>query len=101
MNGTIRVLVADNHAIVRKGIRALLATEPDMEVVGEAADGQEAIVETQKLHPDVVVMDLSMPAMNGVEAIRRITDRQPDVRVLVLTSFTENGRLAGISSDFC
>jgi NarL family two-component system response regulator LiaR len=93
MNGAIRVLVADDHAIVRKGIRALLATEPDMEVVGEAADGQEAIVEAQKLCPDVVVMDLSMPAMNGVEAIRHITDRQPEVRVLVLTSFTGNGQI--------
>ena len=93
MNGAIRVLVADDHAIVRKGICALLATEPDMEVVGEAADGQEAIVEAQKLCPDVVVMDLSMPAMNGVEAIRHITGRQPEVRVLVLTSFTGNGQI--------
>ena len=93
MNGAIRVLVADDHAIVRKGIRALLATEPDMEVVGEAADGQEAIVESEKMRPDVVVMDLSMPAMNGVEAIRRITDCQPDVRVLVLTSFAGNGQI--------
>ncbi len=93
MNGSIRVLIADDHAIVRKGIRALLATEPDIQVVGEAADGQEAVAEAQKLRPDVVVMDLSMPAMDGVEAIRRITARQPDVRVLVLTSFTGNGQI--------
>lgn len=93
MNGAIRVLVADDHAIVRKGIRALLATEPDMEVVGEAADGQEAIVGSEKMRSDVVVMDLSMPSMNGVEAIRRIAARQPDVRVLVLTSFTGNGQI--------
>lgn len=93
MNGSIRVLIADDHAIVRKGIRALLVTEPDMEVVAEAANGQEAIAEAEKLCPDVVVMDLLMPAMDGVEAIRRITTRQPDARVLVLTSFAANGNV--------
>jgi NarL family two-component system response regulator LiaR len=92
-NGSIRVLVADDHPIVRKGIRALLATEPDIEVVGEARDGREAIVQAQRLRPDVVVMDLSMPTMGGVEAIRHIIARQPETRVLVLTYLAGNSQL--------
>jgi len=87
MSNTIRVLVADDHAIVRKGIRALLATEPDIEVVGEAQNGQEAILEAQRLRPDVILMDLVMPQIDGVEAIRRITGQHPKARILVLTSF--------------
>ena len=84
---TIRVLVADDHAIVRQGIFALLETEPDIQVVGEAQDGRQAIAEAQRLQPDVVLMDLVMPVVDGVEAIRRIRACQPQVRVLVLTSF--------------
>ena len=95
MDGSIRVLIADDHAIVRKGIRALLATEPDIEVVGEAASGQEAIVETQRLRPDVVLMDLLMPELDGIDAIRRINQRQPETRILVLTSFVSNGKVFG------
>ncbi len=87
MSNTIRVLVADDHAIVRKGIRALLATEPDIEVIGEAENGQEAIIKTQKLRPDVILMDLVMPRIDGVEAIQRITNQYPETRILVLTSF--------------
>lgn len=83
----IRVLVADDHAIVRHGIYALLETEPDIQVVGEAQDGRQAITEAQRLQPDVVLMDLVMPVVDGVEAIRRIRACQPQVRVLVLTSF--------------
>jgi NarL family two-component system response regulator LiaR len=83
----IRVLVADDHAIVRHGIYALLETEPDIQVVGEAQDGRQAIAEAQRLQPDVVLMDLVMPVVDGVEAIRRIRACQPQVRVLVLTSF--------------
>jgi len=84
----IRVLIADDHAIVRKGIRALLATEKGIEVVGEAEDGAEALVQARQLRPDVVLMDLVMPVMNGVDAIRQIGEQLPDVRILVLTSFT-------------
>jgi two-component system, NarL family, response regulator LiaR len=83
----IRVLVVDDHAIVRQGIYALLETEPDVQVVGEAQDGRQAIAEAQRLRPDVVLMDLVMPGVDGVEATRRIRACQPEVRVLVLTSF--------------
>jgi NarL family two-component system response regulator LiaR len=84
----IRVLIVDDHAIVRKGIRALLATEQDIQVVGEARDGREAIAESERLEPDVVLMDLVMPVVSGVDATRHIVVHQPTVRVLVLTSFT-------------
>jgi len=87
MTSSIRLLVADDHAIVRKGIRALLATEPDIEVVGEAKNGREAVARAESLQPDVILMDLVMPEMDGIEAIRRITTRQPEARILVLTTF--------------
>jgi NarL family two-component system response regulator LiaR len=89
----IRVLIADDHVIVRKGIRALLATEPDVEVVGEAGDGTEALVQVQALRPDVVLMDLVMPGVDGIEATRQITAGHPDVRVLVLTSFAADDKV--------
>jgi DNA-binding NarL/FixJ family response regulator len=85
--GAIRVLIADDHTIVRKGICALLATEPGICVVGEAQDGREAILEAQALDPDVILIDLVMPHMDGLEAIRHIKARQPKARILVLTSF--------------
>ena len=83
----IRVLLVDDHAVVRKGIRAVLSTEPDIEVVGEASDGEEALTQAAALQPDVILMDLVMPKMDGIEATRQVTARQPGVRVLVLTSF--------------
>ena len=83
----IRVLIADDHAIVRKGIRALLATERDIEVVGEAQDGTSAVAEVRRLRPDVVLMDLVMPGMDGLEAIRQLVAQHADARILVLTSF--------------
>jgi NarL family two-component system response regulator LiaR len=89
----IRVLIADDHAIVRKGICALLATEPNIEVVGEARDGQEACTQAQKAKPDVILMDLVMPGMDGLEATRRIVNLQPEARVLVLTSFAEDDQV--------
>ena len=89
----IRVLIVDDHVIVRKGIRALLATEPDVEVIGEANDGAEALVQVQALRPDVVLMDLVMPGIDGIEATRQITTGHPDVRVLVLTSFAADDKV--------
>jgi NarL family two-component system response regulator LiaR len=89
----IRVLVADDHAIVRKGLCALLATEPGIEVVGEAREGQEAITEAKRLQPDVILMDLVMPGMDGLEATRRIAASQPKTRILVLTSFSGDDKI--------
>ena len=93
VEGKIRVLVVDDHAIVRKGICALLATEKEIEVVGEAKEGQEAVSKTARLRPEVVLMDLVMPGMDGLEAIRRILAGQPEVRILVLTSFAGDDKV--------
>jgi NarL family two-component system response regulator LiaR len=89
----IRVLVADDHAIVRKGIRALLATEPSIDVVGEAQNGQEALSQARAVQPHVILMDLVMPEMDGLEATRCILETQPEVRVLVLTSFASDDKV--------
>jgi two-component system, NarL family, response regulator LiaR len=83
----IRILVVDDHAIVRKGIIAMLETEPDFEVIGECSNGEEAIQKSQAVNPDVILMDLVMPRIDGVEAIRAIKQTQPGVNILVLTSF--------------
>jgi len=97
MEERIRILIVDDHAIVRKGLRALLVTEPGLEVVAEAENGQQAIAEARRLCPDVVLMDLVMPGMDGLEATRRITAEQPGVpgtpRVLVLTSFAADDKV--------
>ncbi len=89
----IRVLITDDHAIVRKGIAALLATEPDIQVVGEAADGAEAVAKARALQPDVVLMDMMMPKMDGIEATRQIAAALPGTRVLVLTSFAADDKV--------
>jgi NarL family two-component system response regulator LiaR len=87
MSKSISVLIVDDHAVVRKGIRALLATESDIEVVGEAQNGIQAITQADRLCPDVILMDLVMPEMDGITTIRSIIARQPESRILVLTSF--------------
>lgn len=81
----IRVLLADDHAVLRAGLQMLLNAKPDIEVVGEAEDGAEAIQKIAELHPDIVVMDLTMPGMSGLEATQHITENFPGTRVLVLT----------------
>jgi len=92
-SGPIRVFVADDHAIVRRGIAAVLEIVPDIEVVGEAKNGGEAIAQVERLRPDVILMDLVMPEMDGIEAIRRIKDRQPEARILVLTTFAGEDKI--------
>ena len=83
----IKVLLVDDHAIMRDGIRALLSLHDDIQIVGEASEGNEAIEKTRELHPDVIIMDLAMPGMDGLEATRRITKQNPKVKVLVLTQY--------------
>ena len=93
MADSVRLLICDDHAIVRKGLRALLATRPGIEVVGEAADGQQAIELAQDLRPDVILMDLVMLVVDGIEATRSITAQVPGARILVLTSFTAGDKV--------
>lgn len=90
MDNEIRVLICDDHAVVREGLRALLSTEADMTIVGEAADGEGAVLAYRDLHPDVTLLDMVMPRMDGVEAIRTIISEFPNARILVLTSFSED-----------
>ncbi|HEU5231037.1 MAG TPA: response regulator transcription factor [Ktedonobacteraceae bacterium] len=81
----IRILLADDHTILRAGLKMMLNAQPDMEIVGEAQDGRQSIAEAQRLQPDVVLMDITMPDINGIEATKQIKKLLPDTRVLVLT----------------
>ena len=85
------VLIADDQALVRVGLRKILESEPEMTVVGEAADGEDAVAAARRLRPDVVLMDIRMPVLDGIEATRRIIRAQPGMRVLVLTTFGLDG----------
>ena len=91
MTDPVRVLVADDHPIFRDGLASLLGTQPDVVVVATAADGAEAVALAEEHHPDVVVMDLQMPVLNGIDATRRLAEALPDVRVLVFTMGEEDG----------
>jgi two-component system, NarL family, response regulator LiaR len=93
MTRPIRMLVVDDHLVVRAGIRTLLAPEPDIEMVGEARNGAEAIAEAARLQPDVILMDLVMPQMDGIAAIQQILASQPAARILVLTSFEADDKV--------
>ncbi len=90
MNSRIRVLVCDDHTLFRAGLKALLRSEPELEVVGEATDGREGVEKSKELHPDVVLMDISMPNLNGFEATRQIVQSQKNTKVLILTMYDED-----------
>jgi NarL family two-component system response regulator LiaR len=89
----IRVLIVDDHAVVREGLRTFLELQDGIAVAGEAADGEQAVMQAEALRPDVVLMDLVMPRLDGVGAMRELRRRLPDTRVIVLTSFAEDERL--------
>ncbi|APV44064.1 two-component system, NarL family, response regulator LiaR [Dehalogenimonas formicexedens] len=91
----IRVMLVDDHGVVRSGLKAMLAAEDDLELAGEAADGSEAVRFVERFKPDVILMDLLMPVMDGVAATKAIHDRWPDIRIIVLTSFKEREQVDG------
>ncbi len=93
MDEPIRVLVVDDHAVVREGLRTFLELQDGIEVAGEAADGEEAIEAGGRLRPDVVLMDLVMPTLDGLAAMRALRERVPGARVIVLTSFADDDKL--------
>lgn len=86
----IKVLLVDDHTLFREGMRALLSGAPDIEVVGEAAEGQQAIELAEKLSPDIILMDLVMPGMNGMQATRHLHDRYPDIKILILSMYDDD-----------
>lgn len=90
MPKTIRILICDDHAVVRRGLRSLVGVKPEMELIGEAVDGEEAVSMAKKLKPDVIIMDLVMPRKDGVTAIAEIKKKNHDARILVLTSFSDD-----------
>ena len=89
----LRILLADDHKIVREGLRTLINSQPDMQVVGEAANGREVLVKARELKPDVVVMDLSMPELNGLQATERLKIERPEMKVVALTAHEDEGYL--------
>jgi len=90
MGDTIRILLVDDHAVVRSGLGAFLSVHPDLELVGEAENGEQAVVRAGLLHPDVILMDLMMPVMDGVTAIAAIKKQNPSIQIIALTSFQED-----------
>lgn len=92
---SIRIVIADDHAVVRQGLRMLLSLDPELDIVGEAANGQQALQAAHELHPDVVLMDLMMPVMDGIEAIGRVRKELPETEVVALTSVLEDTTVIG------
>ncbi len=95
MQAPIRILVADDHPIVRDGLIAILNTQPDFEVIGEAATGPQTVERVTTLRPDVVLLDLEMPEIDGVEALRQLREVSPDARIIVFTAFDTDERILG------
>lgn len=93
MSKKLTILLAEDHQTVREGIKLLLNTQPDMEVIGEADDGETAIKMASELSPDLVLMDISMPGLNGLKATKRLLSRHPDIKILMLTRHTDDGYL--------
>ncbi|TMK27707.1 MAG: response regulator transcription factor [Actinobacteria bacterium] len=93
MSDAIRVLIADDHAVLREGLRSFLELQDGIEIVGDAADGAEAVELAERLRPAVVLMDLVMPKLDGVEAMRELRERVPETRVIILTSYIDDERL--------
>jgi NarL family two-component system response regulator LiaR len=89
----IRVLICDDHAIVRQGLQTFLELQDDIEIVGQASDGEEAVAKAAIMHPDVILMDLVMPRLDGIEAIRRIREADTNARIIVLTSFADDDKV--------
>ncbi|MEJ2557044.1 MAG: response regulator transcription factor [Anaerolineae bacterium] len=92
----IRILIADDHPMFRFGLRALLSAEPDTEVLGEATDGQEAVSLAASLKPDLILMDINLPNLNGIEATRQILDQDPDIGILIITMFEDDTIFAAL-----
>jgi two-component system response regulator NreC len=91
--GTLRILLADDHRVMREGLRLLINAQPDMEVIGVADNGRSAILESQALHPDLVIMDVTMPELNGLKATEQLCQVCPGAKIMVLTRHSDNGYL--------
>src|SRR6476661_3302230 len=91
----IRIVIADDHSVVRQGLKMFLGLDPDLEIIGEAADGAEAVKMAHELNPDVVLMDMLMPVMDGITATQHIRKELPDTEVIALTSVLEDGAVIG------
>ena len=92
----IRILIADDHPVFRFGLRTLLSAEPDMEIVGEATNGQEAVTLAASLKPDLILMDINLPELSGIEATRQISTRHPEVGILIITMFEDDTIFAAL-----
>jgi len=93
MEGKLRVLLAEDHKTVREGVKLLVNAQPDMEVVGEADDGELALAQAEKLRPDIIIMDISMPRMNGLKATKKLRSKYPEIKLLTLSRHTDDGYL--------